>query len=492
MSVVPILFEDHLVSSFRPMAWSVPLFEIRCGLFNTRERVELSLAGPGMGSPEGTLIGGFLSRSLFAELHTSPNWTADPVVIKRDLLARDNRILLLNGRIAARYDILERFLGAEQTCPDFAIFDGQGLIGALLSSDKAAKVIEAWVAWEQDADKSGAWKWSGISPGPWKLPGVVAGSEYIDLGKGFSLWDGDTALEGDLRNWVAGSRPLTYEWIWDIVPGTPSAIEEDLAAVVGVSGWRRFPFGIFPEPSSVGPAWAGTVELFPGKVPERVHVTDPSRFWTGSGVRIGPALAVDTQSGPVILDRGVVVQPHVYLEGPLYVGPGSVIKAGARLYGESSFGIENRLAGEIGESTFSDFANKQHAGFIGHAVLGAWINLGAMTTCSDLKNNYGNIRVDLGEGPVETGQRFIGLMMGDHAKTAIGTLFNTGTSVGFASNIFGGGMPPKLVGNFSWGGEAESPLYAVDKALETAATVMTRRGCLLTGSHRELFSALAE
>ena len=93
----------------------------------------------------------------------------------------------------------------------------------------------------------------------------------------------------------------------------------------------------------------------------------------------------------------------------------------------------NRLAGEIGESTFGDFANKQHEGFIGHAVLGSWVNLGAMTTCSDLKNNYGPVRVDLGWGEVDSGLRFVGLLMGDHAKTAIGTLFNTGTCVGFAS-----------------------------------------------------------
>jgi hypothetical protein len=113
-----------------------------------------------------------------------------------------------------------------------------------------------------------------------------------------------------------------------------------------------------------------------------------------------------------------------------------------------------------------------------------------MTTCSDLKNNYGEIRVDLGSGAVATGKRFIGLMMGDHAKTAIGVLFNTGTCVGFATNIFGAGMPPKFVGNFQWGGQEGCPQYAEDRAQATADIVMDRRGCRFTDAHRELFSFL--
>jgi len=167
------------------------------------------------------------------------------------------------------------------------------------------------------------------------------------------------------------------------------------------------------------------------------------------------------------------------------------VKAGARLYGESSFGIGNRLAGEVGESTFGDFTNKQHEGFIGHAVLGSWVNLGALTTCSDLKNNYGDVKVDLGNGPQATGQRFVGLLAGDHVKTAIGTLFNTGTCVGFASNIFGDGMPPKHVPAFSWGGRADDPPYGLEAALATARVVLGRRGCRLEPAHEQLFRVLA-
>ena len=227
-------------------------------------------------------------------------------------------------------------------------------------------------------------------------------------------------------------------------------------------------------------------------LPAAVDVTDPTRFHRGPDLELAPGVVIDTRPGPVVLDRGVRVEPHVLLEGPLFLGDGSLVKAGARIYGESSFGLVNRIAGEIGESTFGHFVNKQHEGFIGHAVLGAWINLGAMTTCSDLKNNYGPVRVDLGDGAVDTGQRFVGLLAGDHVKTAIGTLFNTGTVVGFGANVFGVGMPPKFVPDFSWGGGPGAPAYDVEKAIATAGVVMSRRGCRFTAGHADLFRHLAD
>ena len=184
------------------------------------------------------------------------------------------------------------------------------------------------------------------------------------------------------------------------------------------------------------------------------------------------------------------VQPFSYLEGPLYVGPGTLIKAGARIYGETSLGAVCKVAGEVGESIFADFVNKQHDGFMGHAVLGSWVNLGAGTTNSDLKNNYGPVRVDLGRGPVDTGLRFLGLLMGEHSKSAIGTLFNTGTCVGFSCNVFASGFPPKFLPNFSWGLDGTTR-YAVEPAIATARVVMSRRGVAFQDVHAALFRVLA-
>jgi hypothetical protein len=167
------------------------------------------------------------------------------------------------------------------------------------------------------------------------------------------------------------------------------------------------------------------------------------------------------------------------------------VKAGACIYGETSLGAVNKVAGEIGESTFLDLVNKQHEGFIGHAYVGSWSNLGALTTCSDLKNTYGTIRVDLGAGAEDSGQRFVGLLMGEHGKTAIGTLFNTGTTVGFASNVFGAGFPGKALPCFTWGDGRSAQRQDPARALAVAATVMERRGCRLTSGHEAVFRTLA-
>ena len=135
--------------------------------------------------------------------------------------------------------------------------------------------------------------------------------------------------------------------------------------------------------------------------------------------------------------------------------------------------------------------NKQHEGFIGHAYLASWCNLGAMTTCSDLKNTYGTIRVDQGDGPRDSGRRFVGLMMGEHGKTAIGTLFNTGTTAGFASNVFGAGFPAKCLPCFTWGDGRDDGRQDPARARAVAVTVMARRDCRTTTGHDAVFSYLS-
>jgi len=325
------------------------------------------------------------------------------------------------------------------------------LIAADLSPEESATLFQSWHQWN---------------------------TQFVPNAKEQTQWDFKECLDGSPQP-VHAVKGLGH--IWDIVPSTPEFIECDLESLKSGKSFSRRPFGIFPTGDNPEPYWLKDSSL----------KNNGENVWLGQNVQIADSVAFDTSKGPVILDHSVKVMPFCFLEGPLYVGPGSIIKAGAAIYGESSFGIGNRLAGEIGESTFGDFSNKQHDGFIGHAVLGAWTNLGAMTTCSDLKNNYGNVRMDLGSGSQDTGLRFVGLMMGDHVKTAIGTLFNTGTCVGFASNVFGGEMPPKYICNYSWGGMPDSPFYNVEKAMDTAAIVMSRRGCRLTEDGKKLMKLLA-
>ncbi len=438
-----ILFEDHTYARLRPVALSQPTYEIRCGLFNTRER--LALVDPGQG-------GLTLCREILRPLHCDPSWSCE-------VEAPLERTLWINGRLAPVAGLVAQLHGMRHE--EWILSDDEGLLAASLDAAHGAELLASWRAWEVDA-------WSGDA---WALPPEIASLPQAET---------PTSPSG-----------LEMGWIWGLVPATRAAIDADLELALAAAPYGRFPFGLMSKREA---AWSipHALRRAPaGALPDMVHVTGQGGLYLGSGgVEIAPGTHIDTSDGPVILDSGVRVMPHVCLTGPLYVGRDSMIKPGACIFGESSFGVGNRLAGEIGESTFGDFANKQHDGFIGHAVLGSWINLGAMTTCSDLKNNYGPVRVDLGDGQQDTGQRFVGLMMGDHSKTAIGSLFNTGTVVGFASNIFGGGMPPKFVRDFSWGGQADAPAYDEHRARQTAEVVLGRRGCIWTDAHGALFQFL--
>ena len=191
-----------------------------------------------------------------------------------------------------------------------------------------------------------------------------------------------------------------------------------------------------------------------------------------------PGVHLDLRDGPIRVDRRARVEGPARLTGPLYVGPDTIVFGGS--VGTSSLGPACRIRGEVADSVFLGFVNKAHDGHIGHAVLGRWVNLGAFTTNSDLKNNYGTVRVWTPEGDKDTGLVKVGCFLGDHVKTGIGTLLNTGTIIGAGSNVFGGLMPPTVVPPFSWGAGSALGEYRLDKFLETSEVVMARRNQRLT------------
>jgi hypothetical protein len=168
------------------------------------------------------------------------------------------------------------------------------------------------------------------------------------------------------------------------------------------------------------------------------------------------------------------VRTGARLAGPIATGPDCRLLGGA--YSIVSAGPRCALRGELEETTAFGYMNKAHDGFIGHAVIGRWVNLGALTTNSDLKNTYGKISLGGPAGPVETDLMKIGCLLGDHVRTAIGTLLNTGTVVGAGASVFGGRMPPKWVPPFAWGADGEAVSYDLVRFVETAATVLGRRG----------------
>ena len=246
-----------------------------------------------------------------------------------------------------------------------------------------------------------------------------------------------------------------------------------------------------------GEAIAQDVEHFAtpghfGKVDDGVHILNQDAVILAENSRIMPGVVIDAENGPVWIDHSVTVMPNSVLEGPLYIGPHSKIKIAAKIYENTSIGEWCKIGGEVEGTIIQSYSNKQHDGFLGHAYLGSWVNLGADTNNSDLKNNYGQVTVQLNGKPVNSGSQFVGLMMGDHSKTAINTMFNTGTVIGVNCNLFGAGMPPKFVPSFSWGGADRLQEYNFEKATSVAKTVMARRKVAFTENTRSLFAAVKQ
>lgn len=236
--------------------------------------------------------------------------------------------------------------------------------------------------------------------------------------------------------------------------------------------------------------------LWPGAAPaermtsarlqsEGVHcLGDAAQIWIHKTASLLPGSVIDARNGPVVIDQDAAISPFSYLQGPLYIGPGACVDD-ARLGGGTILGRAVRVGGEVENSLIDDFSNKHHEGFVGHSVVGRWVNLGALSTTSDLKNNYGEIRLSVpadrapetGAGPspllsVATGRIKLGAIIGDCVKTAIGTLINTGSVLDAGSNVFGG-APPKYLAPLAWGLGGER--YDPDRFLADCRKIFARR-----------------
>jgi UDP-N-acetylglucosamine diphosphorylase/glucosamine-1-phosphate N-acetyltransferase len=193
------------------------------------------------------------------------------------------------------------------------------------------------------------------------------------------------------------------------------------------------------------------------------------------------ASILNTTAGPIYIGKDAEVMEGSIIRGPFSLGEHSQVKMGAKIYGPTTIGPHSKVGGEVNNSVIIGYSNKGHDGFLGNSVLGEWCNLGADTNTSNLKNNYDEVRVwsYVTNNFSRTGLQFCGLIMGDHSKSGINTMFNTGTVVGVSANVFGGGFPRTFVPSYSWGGASGFIDYRIDKALEVAQRVMERRGLVL-------------
>lgn len=256
-----------------------------------------------------------------------------------------------------------------------------------------------------------------------------------------------------------------YTSLWNIIHDNPSALESDATHITSCTQFNA--------------------KNYPG-----VFALNDASIRIGTNVSIAPSVVLDGTKGSITIDDGVVIQPHSSIIGPVYIGKNSLIKSGSKIFGGTTIGPMCKVGGEIENSIILSYSNKQHDGYLGHSYLGEWCNLGAGTNTSDLRNDYGSVSVKIENQNIDTGSMFVGLLMGDHSKSAIGTQFNTGTVVGVHANVFGAGFPPKWLPSYSWGGAQIMKKQSIDKALEVARIVMKRRGIDLSDTEAEYYRSL--
>ncbi len=212
----------------------------------------------------------------------------------------------------------------------------------------------------------------------------------------------------------------------------------------------------------------------------------------GAGSLIGPGAVLDATHGPVCIGPRATIHPLAVVQGPACIGEGAVVNPGARILGGTSIGPVCKVGGEVQHSILHSYANKQHDGFLGHSYLGPWVNLGAGTTTSNLKNTYGNIVVQAGEERIDTGMMFLGILAADHFRTGINVSLTTGTIAGVSCNILGPAIAPRFIPSFSWGPADRLTVFESARALEVAARAMRRRGIEVSAAYAGVFRHLFE
>ncbi|MBI5214886.1 MAG: GlmU family protein [Ignavibacteriae bacterium] len=229
-----------------------------------------------------------------------------------------------------------------------------------------------------------------------------------------------------------------------------------------------------------------TKKAIAGNIYNGAHLLNQKNILVGSGAVIKPGVVLDAEHGPIIIEKNVTIMPNAVIAGPAFIGEGSQIKIGAKIYPGTSIGRECRIGGEVTRSIFQSYSNKAHDGFVGDSYIGSWVNLGADTNTSNLKNTYGNVNVFINGDEFNSGSQFVGLTMGDHSKSGINVMFNTGSVVGTSCNIFGADFPQKFLPSYSWGSSGSFTTFDIEKSIEIARRMMSRRGITMSKAYESM------
>jgi UDP-N-acetylglucosamine diphosphorylase/glucosamine-1-phosphate N-acetyltransferase len=255
----------------------------------------------------------------------------------------------------------------------------------------------------------------------------------------------------------------------------------------------RYPWDLVQATSKTLVAdWeSGQRVLRPKRIYDGAYLLAEENISIGVGTVVMPGAVLDAENGPIIVGEDVTIKSNASLEGPLYIGDGSIVQPNAVIRPGTSIGPVCRVGGEVSCSILHSYSNKQHDGFLGHSYLGQWVNLGAATTTSNLKNTYGSVKVPINGIEVDSGQHYVGVTIGDFSKVGINTTFATGSVVGFSSSIFTTAIVPRFVPSFSWiTSEGIFPVI-LEKGVTVAETVMGRRKVEMPDELKTLFRRIS-
>ena len=234
-----------------------------------------------------------------------------------------------------------------------------------------------------------------------------------------------------------------------------------------------------------------TMRFLEGELKKELHfLCKDSNTLTHPKAKVAPIVILDDSQGKIYVSEHAVIEPFSYIKGPCFIGKNALVKSGSKIYGPVSIGEGSRVSGEISGCIFHARVNKQHDGFVGNSYFSEFVNLGADTVTSNLKNNYSKVRAKLFKKEYETDLQFLGSIIGDHTKIGINTMLNTGTVIGAFANIAGGGFPDKFIDSFSWYIIGKKPAkYKIPDALKTCEIVLSRRGIKMTKEFEKLIKA---
>lgn len=462
------IFEDKKFSNFFPLSLSQPVFDLRIGVGSLRLRVQDNFAGA--------------SVCLLCREYLAPvTRIKSPDTSVNDIPTGDT--LFLNGRLLCLGDELQGLvdrLGENS----IAIKGGYVIVARLngKSAEEFARYIQKRISEDSILQLCSALKSLASNGEPVKKkPRKGARSEKADMGDYEDVHAlGQDSLEEKIPIELAeiikknniekvdSSEARLLSFPWQLIEFNPAVIVDDFDSL---------PFRGLSEESVV----------YPG-----VQIINEENVVIGDGAIVKSGVVLDATDGPIVIGDRTTVMPNASIVGPVSVGADCIVKAGAKVLEGTSTGNVCKIGGEIHGTIFGSYANKQHDGFIGHSYVGEWVNIGAASNNSDLKNNYSSIRMWNAGALKETGRQFLGLLMGDHTKTGINTIFNTGTVVGFNCNVYSSEMPHGFIPSYSWGHGLEMTEYDPERGMQTAEIVMERRNVKFEAAHRQIFEKIWE